>query len=67
MSEENSSTKIECHKIMGTSGREQPCFLQLVITCLPFIHSLSGNSLGDEGAHIVSVAMKTMKNLQHLK
>ena len=67
MSEEDSSTKIESHKIIGTSGREHPCFLQLVITCLPSIHRLGWNSLGDEGAHIISVAMKTMKNLQHLQ
>ena len=31
------------------------------------IHSLKGNPLKNEGAHIVSKALKNMKNLQHLK
>ena len=34
---------------------------------LPSIHSLSYNPLKDEGAHIVAVALKTMKKLQHLE
>ena len=34
---------------------------------LPSIHSLRMNPLKDEGAHIVAVALKTMKKLQHLK
>ena len=34
---------------------------------LPSIHSLRSNHLEDEGAHIVAVALNTMKKLQHLK
>ena len=50
-------------KALGNKFATNTC----VIIFLHSIHSLSLNYLGDGGAHIVSEALKTMKNLQHLK
>ena len=41
--------------------------MAVIVFLSPSPHSLGGNSIGDEGAKVLSEAIKTMGNLQQLR